>query len=58
MNKVDNIDEVEAYPNENGNYDVIIYLTQDGHPAKATWLNMHLNMEMNCDGSVKLVFES
>lgn len=55
---MDNVDEIEAYKNENGSFDVIISLTQDGQPAKVTWTNMHLGMEMTIDGSVKLVFES
>lgn len=55
---MDNIDEVAAYKNEKGNFDVIISLTQDGQPAKTTCMNMHLTMELVCDGAVRLVFES
>ena len=56
---MDNVDEVEAYKNEHGCFDVIMSITNsDGQPAKAIWKNMHLTMEMDCDGSVKLVFES
>ena len=55
---MDNVDEIEAYKNENGSFDIIMSITQDGQPAKATFTNMHLTMEMTIDGSVKLVFES
>ena len=55
---MDNIDEIEAYKNENDSFDIIISLTQDGQPAKATLTNMHLSMEMECNSSIKLVFES
>ena len=55
---MDNIDEVEAYKNEKGNFDVNVFLTQDGKPVKAAWTNMHFNTEMDCDGTVRLVFES
>ena len=55
---MDNVDEIEAYKNENGSFNVVMSLTQDGQPAKAVWMNMHLSMEMNYDGSTKLVFES
>lgn len=55
---MNNVDEVAAYKNENGSFDIIISLTQDGQPAKMTLINKHLSMEMNCgDSSVKLVFE-
>lgn len=56
---MDNIDEVEAYRNENGSFDVVMSITtRDGQPTKATFRNMHLTMEMTMDGSVKLVFEA
>lgn len=55
---MDNVDEVAAYKNENGSFDVIVYLTQDGKPAEAIFKNKHLSLEMNYgDSSVKLVFE-
>lgn len=55
---MDNIDEVEAYKNEKGNFDITVSLTQDGKPAKAVWKDMQLNIEMDCGGTVRLVFES
>lgn len=56
---MDNVDEVEAYKNERGSFDVIMSITNsDGQPTKAIWKNMHLTMELEYDGSVKLVFES
>lgn len=55
---MDNVDEIEAYRNENGSFDVVMSLTQEGQPTKATFRNMHLSIEMAIDGSVKLVFES
>lgn len=56
---MDNIDEVEAYKNENGSFDVVMSITtRDGQPAKATFRNMHLTMEMQCNSEVRLVFES
>lgn len=55
---MNNVDEVEAYRNENGSFDVIMSLIEDGLPAKATFTNMHLTMEMTISGSIRLVFES
>lgn len=55
---MDNIDEVEAYKNEKGNFDVTVSLTQNGKPAKAAWKNMQLSIEMDCGGTVRLIFES
>lgn len=55
---MDNIDEIAAYKNERGNFDVIISLMQDGQPAKVTFTNMHLTMELECNSSVRLVLES
>lgn len=55
---MDNIDEIAAYKNEHGSFDVVISLTQDGQPAKATFMNMHLTMELECGSSVRLVLES
>jgi len=61
---MDNIDEVAAYKNENGSFDVIVSFmssTLDGLPAPApatvTCRNMHLSMEIENNGSIKLVFE-
>lgn len=55
---MDNVDEIEAYKNENGSFDIIMSITQEGQPTTATFRNMHLSIEMTIDGSVKLVFES
>ena len=55
---MDNVDEVAAYKNENGSFDIIMSLMQEGQPKTATFRNMHLSIEMTIDGSVKLVFES
>ncbi len=55
---MDNVDEIEAYKNENGSFNVVMSLTQDGQPAKAVWMNMYLTMELGPDGSTRLVFES
>lgn len=54
---MDNIDEIAAYKNEHGSFDVIISLTQDGQPAKTTFTNMHLSMDFQFNGDVRLVFE-
>lgn len=54
---MDNIDEIAAYKNEHGSFDVIISLTQDGQPAKATFTNMHFSMDLQFDGSIRLVLE-
>ena len=54
---MDNIDEIAAYKNERGNFDVIISLIQDGQPAKVTFTNMHLSMDFQFNGSVRLVLE-
>ena len=59
---MDNVDEVTAYKNENGTFDVIMFFMHDGQPAKIAWKDMHLSIEQESDygGPVKLklVFES
>lgn len=55
---MDNVDEIAAYKDENGKFDVTMYLTQNGKPTTVTFINMHLSLEMACDDSIKLVLES
>jgi hypothetical protein len=42
---MDNVDEVTAYKNENGTFDVIMFFMHDGQPAKIAWKDMHLSIE-------------
>lgn len=56
---MDNIDEIAAYKNENGSFDVTMSITNsDGTVTQKTWTDMHLTMEMKYTGEVRLVFES
>jgi len=58
VDEMDNVDEIAAYKDENGKFDVTMYLTQDGKPKKVAFINMHLSIEMTYGGSIKLVLES
>jgi len=58
VDEMDNVDEIAAYKDENGKFDVTMYLTQNGKPTTVTFINMHLSLEMACDDSIKLVLES